>query len=84
MKLNIEMTLLKQKAIIFRETPFDFIVATDTIKRYNFFDMITSQLGNEISSSVETKSSELVGRLCDYRLKGTLNWPLTSSPPIEF
>ena len=55
----------ESKAIILRETPFDFIVGRKTIERYNLFDKIPSQLGHEIFSSVETKSSELVERPCD-------------------
>ena len=35
------------KAIILRETPFDFIVGRKTITRYNLFNKIPSQLGNE-------------------------------------
>ena len=69
------------KAIILRETPFDFIVGRKTITRYNLYNKIPSQLGNEIFSSVETENSELVERPCDCHLKGTLNWPPTGSPP---
>ena len=71
------------KAIILRETPFDFIVGRKTITRYNLFNKIPSQLGNEIFSSVETKNSESVERPCDCYLKGTFNWPPTGSPPAE-
>ena len=68
----------ESKALILRETPFDFIVGRKTIERYNLFDKIPSQSGNEIFSSVETKSSELVERPCDCRLKGICIVPLIS------
>ena len=71
------------EAIILRETPFDFIIGRETIKRYNLFDKIPSQLGNRILNSVGTKKPELVERPCDCLLKGTLKWPPTGSPTAE-
>ena len=71
------------EAIILRETPFDFIIGRETIKRYNPFDRIPSQLGSRILNSVGTKKLELVERPCDCLLKGTLKWPPTGSPTAE-
>ena len=58
------------EAIILRETPFDFIIGRDTIKKHNLFDKIPSQLGTKILNSVETKKPELVEKPCDCLLKG--------------
>ena len=64
-EMKIKYDTFETEAIILKETPSDFIIGRDTIKRYNLFDKIPSQLGSRILNSVGTKKPELVEKPCD-------------------